>query len=95
VCKSCGCTGTELEVDLISPICEGGTDSLENLQVICKACHAEKTQLETLSFVEESNSLLSRFSVETHRGVRREPKASTVGCKLSPKERKSDFSGHS
>ena len=65
MCISCGCTGTEIEVDHISPLFVGGTDSLENLQVICKACHAEKTQLEALSFVEEPNPLLSRFSVET------------------------------
>jgi hypothetical protein len=45
----------------------GGADTLDNLQIICKACHTQKTQLETLSFVEESNPLLSRFSVETHR----------------------------
>ena len=57
VCISCGCTGTELEVDQISPLFVGGTDSLENLQVLCKACHAEKTKLEALSFVEEPNPL--------------------------------------
>jgi Restriction endonuclease len=36
VCISCGCTGSELEVDHISPLFVGGADSLENLQVLCK-----------------------------------------------------------
>jgi 5-methylcytosine-specific restriction endonuclease McrA len=61
VCKLCGCTGTELEVDHAAPLYAGGTETPDNLQMICKACHTEKTQLETLSFVEESNPLLSRF----------------------------------
>ncbi len=74
VCKRCWCTGTELEVDHVTPLCVGGTDSLENLQVICKACHADKTQLETLSFVEEPNPLLSRFSIETHKAFVESPK---------------------
>ena len=64
MCKLCGCTGApkeHWEVDHIAPLCEGGADVLENLQIICKACHTQKTQLETLSFVEESNPLMFRF----------------------------------
>ena len=31
ICKLCGCTGTELEVDHVLPLCMGGTDTTENL----------------------------------------------------------------
>ena len=86
VCKLCGCTGTELEVDHVLPLCMGGADTLENLQIICKACHAEKTQLETLSFVEESNPLLSRFSVETHKAFVESPKSPQLVANLRKKE---------
>jgi len=45
VCKLCGCTGTELEVDHVLPLCMGGADAEENLQILCKACHTEKPNL--------------------------------------------------
>lgn len=34
------------EVDHILPKHKGGTDALDNLSAICKACHAEKTARE-------------------------------------------------
>ena len=37
------------------------------LQIICVSCHASKTQIEALSFVEEEHPLLSRFSLETYK----------------------------
>ena len=60
-CKLCGCTGAtkEREIDHVAPLCVGGGDTPDNLQILCKACHAQKTQLETLSFVEEPNLLPS------------------------------------
>ncbi len=30
VCKLCGCTGTKLEVDHVTPLCVGEMDALEN-----------------------------------------------------------------
>ncbi len=63
-------------------------DALEHVQIICKACHAEKTQLETLSFVEESNPLLSRFSVETHKAFVESPQPPHLVANLHKKEEK-------
>jgi 5-methylcytosine-specific restriction endonuclease McrA len=34
------------EVDHIKPKAQGGTDNLDNLQCICKPCHAVKTSAE-------------------------------------------------
>lgn len=36
------------EVDHIVPKAQGGTDSPDNLQAICRTCHAEKTRGEAL-----------------------------------------------
>ncbi len=55
-CKLCGAEAPQehWEVDHVTPLCVGGGDTPDNLQILCKACHAEKTQLETLSFVESN-----------------------------------------
>ena len=90
VCRLCGAAAVpeaDREVDHISPISVGGIDGLENLQVLCKACHLQKTQLETLSFVEEPNVLLSRFSVEAHKAfVKQSAKPPQLVANLHEKE---------
>lgn len=43
VCKAAGRLTTGTVVDHIKPKAEGGTDELDNLQVICKPCHTMKT----------------------------------------------------
>ncbi|WP_312715495.1 HNH endonuclease [Corynebacterium flavescens] len=40
------CTLVATEVDHIVSVAEGGTDDLNNLEAICSACHAPKTQAE-------------------------------------------------
>ena len=40
-CNYCGDVG--LEVDHVIELAAGGEDSIENLQVLCKACHKQKT----------------------------------------------------
>ncbi|MDK8806795.1 HNH endonuclease [Corynebacterium striatum] len=42
-CAHCGAQG-KLELDHIRPHSAGGTDSLDNLQWLCTACHQEKSQ---------------------------------------------------
>ena len=42
ICAVCNCRASE-EVDHVIPKARGGTDSLDNLQGICWACHNEKT----------------------------------------------------
>ena len=42
-CDRAGRVRLAQEVDHIVPLSQGGTDAFENLQGLCKACHAEKT----------------------------------------------------
>jgi hypothetical protein len=46
-CKSVGVFKVGNSVDHIIPKSQGGDDSLENLQTICKACHTVKTAFES------------------------------------------------
>jgi 5-methylcytosine-specific restriction protein A len=43
-CKARGNTNLGKEVDHITPLAKGGTDDLENLQLLCVACHERKTR---------------------------------------------------
>lgn len=43
-CQGCGLRGRDLEVDHIVPVVKGGSDDLDNLQLLCKPCHHEKTR---------------------------------------------------
>lgn len=40
-CKYCGST-KKLEIDHIVPLAKGGTNDLENLQILCKTCNSRK-----------------------------------------------------
>jgi hypothetical protein len=42
MCQKCRKTGGELEVDHIVPVCRGGSEALNNLQVLCKRCNRGK-----------------------------------------------------
>jgi len=42
-CKACGDT-ENLQLDHIKPIAKGGTNDLDNLQVLCKMCNLHKGQ---------------------------------------------------
>ena len=45
-CVQCGAMGRRLEVDHVTPLADGGTDDLANLQTLCRDCHFAKTQAE-------------------------------------------------
>lgn len=45
-CLKAGKATPATECDHINPKANGGTDDIENLQAICSACHADKTQQE-------------------------------------------------
>lgn len=47
-CARCEADGDEvqLELDHITPVAEGGTDTLDNTQLLCRSCHQPKTQAE-------------------------------------------------
>lgn len=68
----CGGTARATEVDHIVPKSKGGTDSLDNLQGACHACHSHKTATQDTAFaagrtVEGDNPLRSSelFAVRT------------------------------
>ena len=46
-CKCCGRVTTELELDHIVNVAQGGTDDESNLQSLCVPCHKKKTQIES------------------------------------------------
>lgn len=46
-CLKAGIFTSGAEVDHIVPISKGGTDNLDNLQLLCKRCHAQKTYKES------------------------------------------------
>lgn len=46
-CQNCGHIGTDLEVDHIVNVAQGGTDDDGNLQSLCVTCHKAKTALES------------------------------------------------
>nr|DAF35842.1 MAG TPA: HNH endonuclease [Caudoviricetes sp.] len=47
-CRQCGCVvlPKDAECDHIVPLADGGRDEMENLQTLCKTCHAEKSAAE-------------------------------------------------
>ena len=47
-CRRCGCVvfPKDAECDHIVPLVDGGKDEAENLQTLCKTCHAEKSAAE-------------------------------------------------
>lgn len=46
-CQECGHIGTDLEVDHIVNVAQGGTDDDTNLQSLCIPCHKIKTAAES------------------------------------------------
>lgn len=50
ICRVDGCWEPSTEVDHILPRRRGGTDDLDNLQGLCKACHSRKTVKEDGGF---------------------------------------------
>ncbi|MCG2572416.1 HNH endonuclease [Acinetobacter sp. ME22] len=46
-CQCCGRVTTELELDHIINVAQGGTDDESNLQSLCVECHKKKTQKES------------------------------------------------
>lgn len=42
-CQYCGKAGGRLEVDHVKPICQGGSDEMDNLKTACFECNRGKT----------------------------------------------------
>ena len=87
-CNLCGASGNETkwDVDHKDPRFLGGGDDLDNLQILCPDCHASKTSLESLSYVEDEHPLLSRFSLETYDAFVNSPKLPQLVANLHKRE---------
>jgi 5-methylcytosine-specific restriction endonuclease McrA len=44
-CAYCGCQSMRMQVDHIKPICDGGTDDLDNLLPACGSCNNYKLNM--------------------------------------------------
>lgn len=49
-CERCGRRGRRLQADHITPVSQGGTHDLANLQALCLTCHRRKTAAEGQGF---------------------------------------------
>jgi 5-methylcytosine-specific restriction enzyme A len=62
-CQACGwrlAPGMRWEVDHVVPLALGGRDMLDNLQVLCRACHAGKTAHQDLPALARTRRLKAR-----------------------------------
>ena len=53
-CKKCGSV-EGVEIDHVKPIFLGGQNCYENLQLLCKPCHAKKTRMEKMIKTQPQN----------------------------------------
>ena len=74
------------EVDHKDALFMGGADAIANMQILRAGCHQDKTTCDGLSFVEEGNPLLSRFSLETYEAFVKSPKPPQIVATLSEKD---------
>ena len=88
MCASCGSQVPReyQEVDHRDALFMGGADAIASLQILCAGCHGDKTSRDGLSFVEEGNPLLSRFSLETYEAFVKSPKPPQIVVTLNEKD---------
>ena len=59
-CNVCSKTlGQTFHVDHIQPLCTGGSNNDDNLQVLCESCHIHKTQREAIRTSKNSSVIQS------------------------------------
>lgn len=42
LCLACGASGVRLEIDHVKPLALGGSNDMQNLQLLCRSCNAKK-----------------------------------------------------
>ena len=57
-CSICGRRNVPLDIEHITPISKGGTDSIDNLRAVCRSCHVQslRTSFEDFSFFKKEAS---------------------------------------
>ena len=73
-CTMCDTKLWKFHVDHIKPLCEGGTNDLDNLQALCRECHESKTELEELARGDLFHPLESQLSPHLYKMFHKAPK---------------------
>lgn len=55
-CRSCGST-TDVCIDHIVPLCQGGSNEVSNLQVLCRPCNSSKAWLSPEQWAEKRSRI--------------------------------------
>jgi hypothetical protein len=69
-CQRCGATNTELHVNHITPIREGGSHDESNLETICRSCHAAEHPTKVTVSEALSNNQRLRMKYRSSSGTR-------------------------
>ncbi|MCP3886152.1 MAG: HNH endonuclease, partial [Propionibacteriaceae bacterium] len=83
-CADCFDDLKVFEVDHRVPLSFGGSNDLDNLAVVCRSCHAQKSYHENVSSAEDRNPLISRFNRETYREFVLSPKPPQMVANVRP-----------
>ena len=79
--------GKSWDIDHILPLALGGTNDLENLQILCRSCHRSKTAKDDVPRIAKTKRLKAR-----HLGARSPSTRPIPGSRRSPWKRKLDGS---
>ena len=93
-CAICDDELVKYEVDHRKLLCEGGNNDVSNLQLLCKGCHAEKTQMEELARATKFHTLESQLSEDLYNVFHLAPKPREVsGAWTAPSNDSSQVPG--
>jgi 5-methylcytosine-specific restriction endonuclease McrA len=87
-CQACHITiqaGQAWDIDHIIPLALGGTNEPNNLQILCRTCHREKTNQSDIPCIAKTKRLKAK-----HLGARSSAYQPIAGSKSSPWKRKLD-----
>ena len=71
-CANCDEKLTEYDLDHIKPLCDGGSDDVDNMQPLCLPCHAEKCSNERRSIY--GKTMYSELNIDVQEGLWDAPK---------------------
>jgi 5-methylcytosine-specific restriction protein A len=61
-CNKCDKECIKYEVDHIVRLADGGSNEIENLQILCKECHKNKTDSENINAYFDENQMISNYN---------------------------------
>lgn len=69
-CQKCGTTDTTLHVHHVTPISEGGSHRLSNLETLCERCHAKEHPVQTTLHSALAQNRRIRMKYHSYSGTR-------------------------